>query len=528
MKNDDSKAEKDYTKAIELQPENAGFYSDRAFYYVASKEYDKAEKDYTKAIELQPENAGFYSKRGECYSAMKNYDNALKDYDKAIELYHKNAEDYSGRGRCHFEMKNYDEALKNCYKAIELDPKCVEAYLVYGKCYFERDNYEEAFKNCDKAIELDPKCVEAYEKRGDCYEKLQDKSRAIGDYIEALLLISWGYEYVRDDGYQILLKAEKLCIEECDIYSIDSIAEIYYGLGEYDASVFVYHARSEINERKESEHERKVAQARVDERNKVIADLSHSIKNLIKTVIDPLENLKQESVVKPQVIENALKGANLIREIVNAMNLSFRGSVEDFYYDAEHNTGKDSLDFQSVIVESLKYSAGNMFDGKYFGKYQKKYFPTKDSYLAAKSEWADVSQSNASAMNTFLKKHFFETDISFGDSERYVMGNDRGSAVKLMILFQEIILNAVKYVAFAEKEKRFLRIRFAADADHISVKVENRFQPDVKTETTGIGHVIVENFAKLMNAGSPVVNQNGDIYSVEIGFPDFWKKRKDQ
>ena len=276
------------------------------------------------------------------------------------------------------------------------------------------------------------------------------------------------------------------------------------------------------------EHEQKIAQARVDERNKVIADLSHSIKNLVKTVIDPLENLKQETLVKPQVIENALKGANLIREIVNAMNLSFRGSIDDFYYDAKHNTGKEGLSFQTIILESLRYSAGNMFDGKYFGKFQKKYFPTKDIFLTAKSEWANVSQADCSDMYPYLEKYFFETDITFGDAKTFITGNDKGSAIKFLVLFQEIILNAVKYVAFVEKEKRFLRIRFTSDENQISVRTENPFRPNVKAKTTGIGHVIIENFAKLLNAESPVVSKDGNLYSVEIRFPNFWEERKIQ
>ncbi|OQY60304.1 MAG: hypothetical protein B6245_02155 [Desulfobacteraceae bacterium 4572_88] len=262
--------------------------------------------------------------------------------------------------------------------------------------------------------------------------------------------------------------------------------------------------------------------------DKAMADMSHSIRNLLRTIIDPLENLKQETLVKPQVIENALKGANLIREIVNAMNLSFKGSIDDFYYDAVHNTGKDGIDFRTVIFQSLRYSVGNMFDGKYFGKFQKKYFPTKDVYLVAKSEWANVSQAADSEMFSFLKKHFFDIDISFGGTEAYMMGNDKGSAVKFLILFQEIIMNAVKYVGFVEKEERFLHIRIVNHADRIFVRTENPFKSNVRAKTTGIGHVIIENFAKLLNSELPVANKDGNIYSVEISFPNFWEERKPQ
>jgi len=277
----------------------------------------------------------------------------------------------------------------------------------------------------------------------------------------------------------------------------------------------------ELLEKKEQEK----AQAKIEERNKVIADLSHSIKNLVSTVIDPLENLKQETAIKPQVIENALRGANLIREIVNAMNLSFKGSIDNFRYDAKQNTGKNSLDIKTMISESLKYSVGNMYDGKYFATFQEGYFPTEQVYVEAKSEWdTTISQSQDLALLLpFLQRHFFEPDIVLGNAKNFFMGNEKGSAIKLLILFQELILNAVKYSAFVKKDRRFVNIQFSHTPDHISVLVKNRFNPRKRAKTTGLGHVVIENFAKILNT-KPVVNKEGDVYSVEITFENFWER----
>jgi len=277
---------------------------------------------------------------------------------------------------------------------------------------------------------------------------------------------------------------------------------------------------TEIIKRKEQEK----AQARVDERNKIIADLSHSIKNLISTVIDPLENLKQEKIVKPAVIRNALRGANLVREIVNAMNLSFKGSIEDFYYDARNNTGKGKMDLESIINASLIYSIGNMFDGKYFSNFVRNYFPTKSIFEEAKSRWTQISQSNGvQEIMGFLQKYFFEIDLAVVDGTKHVMGNEKGSAIKLLILFQELILNAVKHSAFVSKEQRFIHIKFDYDPNKMSIRIENRYKEKAKAKTSGIGHVIVENFAKLLNT-EPITKKDSDIYSVEIKFENFWGK----
>jgi len=482
-------------------------------------------------IELKPKNAEFYSKRGECYFEMENYDNALKDYDKAIELDPKRAEAYSGRGRCYFEMKNYDEALKNCDKAIELDPKCAEAYLVYGKCYVERENYDEALKNCDKAVELDPNYVEAYEKRGDCYCKLQDNSKALHDYFNALKVMRWGgvantshdYDLSRDEkAERIYSKARKLFKYENNLSRVRDILDIFFSDSWYKDDL-IEEVLLEINERKKIEHEREVAQARVDERNKVIADLSHSIKNLISTIIDPLNNLKKEKGVNPAIIDDALKGANLIREIVNAMTLSFKGSIEDFYYDAR-NIDKDRTDLHSALVESLISSVGNMFDGKYFPDFQTEYFASEDIIEKAESEWTRISQSkNLHEITAFLRKYFFDCDFFFDNAAKYAMGNEKGAAIKLLILFQELIQNAVKYSAFVSRENRRLRIVFNDTPEQIIVRIENRYNDRINVSTSGIGHVIVENFCKLIET-EPVVTKENGIYAVEIRFANFWKE----
>lgn len=268
-------------------------------------------------------------------------------------------------------------------------------------------------------------------------------------------------------------------------------------------------------------------QARLDERNRVIADLSHSIKNLISTIIDPLENMKKDKDFRPEIIQNALRGANLVREIVNAMNLSFKGSLDDFCYDATHNAGKDSMDLEALVIVSLKYAVGNMFDAKYFSNFVQKYFPTREVFNEAKAEWAIISQiSNRQDLMSFLEKYFFNIEVSTGTANQFTVGNEKGSAIKLLILFQELILNAVKYSAFVGKEIRFLNIDLAINPDRISIKVANRFRENLATKTSGIGHIIIDNFSKLLQA-QPVIRQADNIYSVEIEFSNVWGKKNE-
>jgi len=272
-------------------------------------------------------------------------------------------------------------------------------------------------------------------------------------------------------------------------------------------------------------HAHELAESRIRERNKIIADLSHSIKNMISTIIDPLENLRNEKTVQPQVLANALRGANLIREIVNAMNLSFKGSIEDFIYDAQHTNGPTAVSLQEMLRQSVVFSVTNMFDGKYFNIFMRQYFNDKDLFISAKAAWENVSHSaDLQQFMPFLKEYFFTCEFNIDLSGELTIGNDKGSAIKLLILFQEIVLNAVKYCSFTPKSQRFIKIDLQESADNIVFMVENSYQKNITAKTTGIGHILIDNFASLLNANNKVV-KNEEKYKVEISFPNLWKER---
>jgi hypothetical protein len=178
-----------------------------------------------------------------------------------------------------------------------------------------------------------------------------------------------------------------------------------------------------------------------------------------------------------------------------------------------------------MIFESLKNAVGNMYDGKYFSAFQEGYFQTEQSFIDAKSNWnSGISQSkNLEDFSDFTRAYFFETFINIGHTEDLIIGNERGSAVKLLILFGELILNAVKYSAFVERDKRFVKIEILHNSKEIFVLIENRFNPKKRVKTAGLGNVVITNFAKLLNT-SPVINRVNDIYSIKITFENFWQK----
>ncbi|MCB5224431.1 MAG: hypothetical protein WCY21_05575 [Candidatus Cloacimonadaceae bacterium] len=276
-----------------------------------------------------------------------------------------------------------------------------------------------------------------------------------------------------------------------------------------------------------TEQERQVIEinAKLDERNRILANLSHSIKNMLKSVIDPLINLREEIPQKAVIIDNAIKGANLIREIVNAINLSFQTTLDDLKWDVE-DPGMESMSLQDMVVDSLRYSISNMFDSRYFPAFSENYFPRsldKAGYDKIKQEWNDVSAADVSQLKSFLDKHMFHLDLNLDESGRYHVGNEKSSAIKLLILFQEIIFNAVKYSSYVPFSKRKMNISLASHNNKMELMVKNSFDPRVQAKTTGVGMLVIENFAKILGC-VPLITRTDDIYSISLNFNNIWRK----
>lgn len=82
-----------YLKASETLSMASVQYSDEPLIYIYRGDINNkmnqssyAIIDYSKAIELDPENAEIYYKRGEAYEAIRDYENALADYEKLLTM----------------------------------------------------------------------------------------------------------------------------------------------------------------------------------------------------------------------------------------------------------------------------------------------------------------------------------------------------------------------------------------------------------------------------------------------------------
>jgi len=180
--------------------ETAAQYDEGGLAYAKQGNFTQAIPDFTKAIEIDPNDVKAYSMRGACYTKQNNYAQAIADYTKAIEINPNLAPIYEGRGFAYGKQGNYNQAIVDCNKAIEINSTNAEFYDVRGFVYFEMGNLNQAITDYNQAIQIDPNHVDAHYDRGLAYYSLEQYDKALVDYAKATGLKN------KKEAYDVFIK----------------------------------------------------------------------------------------------------------------------------------------------------------------------------------------------------------------------------------------------------------------------------------------------------------------------------------
>ena len=115
--------------------------------------HKEAIEDFTKALEIDPENADAYYHKGLVKYSLENYKEATEYLTKALEF-----DPYSGayklRGHARYFQEDYKGAVEDFTKAIVFEPEHEEAYYYRGLAKIELGKPESACSDLSKAAEL--------------------------------------------------------------------------------------------------------------------------------------------------------------------------------------------------------------------------------------------------------------------------------------------------------------------------------------------------------------------------------------
>ncbi|MCP4023635.1 MAG: tetratricopeptide repeat protein [Desulfobacteraceae bacterium] len=145
----------EFTRLIELSPQDPNAYKNRGVSYMQIQEFDLAIKDFEMVLDLIPSHAGIYSNIGVAWYYKKNYKNAINSYDKEIEISPKNPVVYFNRALSKVELGEIEEAINDLTKALELKPDFYWALCYKGDLLSKIGSHGLAYDTYEKAILVD-------------------------------------------------------------------------------------------------------------------------------------------------------------------------------------------------------------------------------------------------------------------------------------------------------------------------------------------------------------------------------------
>ncbi|HEY8561915.1 MAG TPA: tetratricopeptide repeat protein [Pyrinomonadaceae bacterium] len=162
-------------------------YQDRAEAHVHLNNFEAAIDDFSKAIEIDPNNDFLYSSRGQIYLELNDYERALADLNKALEI-DEGYYNYANRARIYKQSGDLDRALRDFDKAIALNEtsdsdlaRYFDGYFDRAEIYMEKGDYNSAVRDYTTQIEKDPEFIDPYERRAAAYRFLGMDSLAAAD-----------------------------------------------------------------------------------------------------------------------------------------------------------------------------------------------------------------------------------------------------------------------------------------------------------------------------------------------------------
>jgi len=169
-----------YDKAIEIDPTNCTYISNKASVYMAKKDYDKAIETCMAAFKLANEQKADYkekakilTKTGKCYTKKGDYAKACEYYEKSL------TEDYSDAAeRLLRNTKEYIEKLK---KKNYVNPEKSQEHMEKGRKLFGEKKWRAALEEFTEAVKRDPKNYKALSNRAFTYSKIMDWNNALAD-----------------------------------------------------------------------------------------------------------------------------------------------------------------------------------------------------------------------------------------------------------------------------------------------------------------------------------------------------------
>lgn len=175
-----------YNRAIQLNPNYAAAYFNRAETLLNSEDSKRALEDLNQGLRISPNNVEALLIRGSARQQLGDDQGATDDWNQVVRINPRYATDYSTRGRARFSLNDYRGAIEDFNQALKIVPNTPFTYILRSMAYKNLQDYQSAITDCNQALQINPNFVLAYYTRAGVYFDSRDYQSAIADYDRAL------------------------------------------------------------------------------------------------------------------------------------------------------------------------------------------------------------------------------------------------------------------------------------------------------------------------------------------------------
>jgi len=149
------KAKAAAVKALELDDSLAEAHNSLAYiHFTYEWRWPAAEKEFKKAIKLNPKYATVHHWYAFKLAAMGRHDDSIAEMKLARELDPLALIINAEVGWAYYFARRYDKAIEQFQKTVEMDPGFAVTYMFFGLAYTQQERFAEAISNLRKAVEL--------------------------------------------------------------------------------------------------------------------------------------------------------------------------------------------------------------------------------------------------------------------------------------------------------------------------------------------------------------------------------------
>ncbi|MFI3314631.1 MAG: tetratricopeptide repeat protein [Rikenellaceae bacterium] len=166
---------------ITIEIDNPTLYFAKGALEHSRRQYTNAIQNYTYAIELDPENAFYYMNRAVAYTEMTDFVMQLDNQNQQLLI----NSDQTNQLKNIRRKYNYDDAFRDINIAIRKNPEVAHFHYNKGAILARANESVRAIESYTTAIELHPEMMEAFFNRGLILIELSDTKKGLLDISQA-------------------------------------------------------------------------------------------------------------------------------------------------------------------------------------------------------------------------------------------------------------------------------------------------------------------------------------------------------